>query len=67
MENNITYRLDENTNSHILDYSNIQIVFDERDGKDIGSEGGIRFRLFYKKSLDPLELVLAVCRISRCY
>ena len=59
MSKDITYRLDDNKHHHIIDYSNIQIVFDERDGKDIGSEGGIRFRLFYKKSTEPLELVQA--------
>tara|TARA_R110000851_G_C13052782_1_gene563253 strand:- start:891 stop:1247 length:357 start_codon:yes stop_codon:yes gene_type:complete len=59
MKENITYRTDPDTKNHIIDYSNIQIVFDERDGDDIGSNGGLRFRLFYKKSIEPLELVKA--------
>ena len=59
MESKITYRLDDTKHHHILDFANIQVVFDERDGEDIGSKGGIRFRLYYKKSIEPLELVQA--------
>ena len=35
--------------THTFDFQDIQIVFDTRDGTDIGSEGGLRFRMFHRK------------------
>ena len=49
---NLKHTTDKGDASHVFDYGCVRIKLTEVDGNDIGSEGGIRFRMFFKKDVD---------------
>ena len=47
----LKHSIDEHDGNHTFDYQNVRVKLSLVDGDDIGSEGGLRFRMFFKRAV----------------